>query len=64
MKKFAFVLLCFALTGCTTYSHIEKISDNEYYLVKNYHVLGFTEGAVELCKADHRNHLDCDGRVD
>ena len=59
MKKLI-LLLAILLSGCTTYSNIETIDDNEYYLVKNTRLLFVISiPAIDKCSAGEDEILEC-----
>jgi len=61
MRISAFLALTIVfLTGCTTYSHLEKGENDEYYLVKNTRLFFFISiPSVEKCKKDDKGNLGC-----
>ena len=52
--------MAYLLTGCTTYAHIEKISDNEYLLLQNDTFLFLTSASVEKCTLSEDGRFNCE----
>lgn len=61
MKKLLLVIMAIALSGCTTYSHMEQSSnEDEYFLVKNTRLLFIISiPTIDKCSVLEDEKLKC-----
>ena len=52
-----------AMSGCSTYSHMEQIGENEFYLSGHKGMLGLTRATVDICHRSKDNTLKCESAI-
>lgn len=59
MKKFIAIPLMVLATGCTSYTHSERINDDSFYAIGHFNILGIYNGLIKRCETKKYGELVC-----
>lgn len=57
--KILIIALMVAVSGCSSYSHMERIDKDTFYVLGTNDFVGFTWGTIQKCKVDTKGVLNC-----